>query len=34
VVVTLVRSRLSPDVADEYHAPAERMDKLGATMPG
>ena len=34
MIVTLFRSRLAPDVGDEYHAPAERMDQLARTMPG
>ena len=34
MIVTVFRSRLLPDVREEYLVLAERMNKLAATMPG
>ena len=34
MIVTVFRSRLLPDVKDEYVALANRMNELAATMPG
>ena len=33
-VVTIFRSRLRPEAADEYHATAERMVELARVQPG
>jgi heme-degrading monooxygenase HmoA len=34
MIVTVFRSRLMPDVRDDYVALANRMNELAATMPG
>lgn len=34
MVVTVFRSRLNPEAADEYSQWAERMDELARSMPG
>jgi len=34
MMVTIFRSRLDPDAADEYAAWAARMSELAQTMPG
>jgi len=34
MIVTVFRSRLMPDVREDYVAMADRMDQLAATMPG
>lgn len=34
VVITIFRSRVRPEAADEYAVWAERMEALAATMPG
>ena len=33
-VLTVFRSRLRPESADEYHRTAERMEQLARAMPG